>query len=81
MQQPDAGGGLAVERSGAVDLERGAGAKTWSFGVAPARSARVTLEPREVLLRQVDAAAAQVLADVADEVGELERLSERAGWG
>ena len=31
---------------------------------------------REVLERQVDPAAAKVLADVADEVGELERDAE-----
>ena len=38
-------------------------------------------EPVEVLLRQVDPAAAQVLADVADEVRQLEGLAERLRRG
>ena len=40
---------------------------------------RVGAEPAQVLLREVDPAAVEVLADVAQEVGELEGEAERAG--
>ncbi len=36
---------------------------------------------RELVLRQIDAAAARVFADVADDVGELERDAEVARVG
>src|ERR1700694_666802 len=36
-------------------------------------------EPRELVLGQVDPVALRVLADVADDVGELERNPERLG--
>ncbi len=42
-----------------------------------ARSCSRHAEAVEVLLRQVQAAAVEVLADVADEVGQLEGLAER----
>ena len=40
---------------------------------------RVGAEAAQVLLRHVDAAAVEVLADVAQEVGELEGEAEGAG--
>ena len=36
-------------------------------------------EARQLVLRQVDAAAAGILADVADDVGELEGQAEVVG--
>ena len=77
VQQVDAGARLLVEPPGAGDLE-----PQQLDDVRRRRSRRQVgaghAEPVEVLLRQVDAAAAQVLGDVADEVGELEGLAEGA---
>ena len=74
-QRRDAVVGLAVEPPVALDLE--------GHQRAPLRGddpgVRVGAEPAQVLLGHVDAAPVEVLADVAQEVGELEGEAERAG--
>src|SRR3954454_9150781 len=71
-QQVDAAVGLAVERSGAVDLEA---------EQLDERRCRLTTgegsfgaEAADVFLRDVRAAPFEVLVDVAQEVRELERV-------
>ena len=71
-QQRYAAVGLRVERPVALDLE--------AHELAPRRRhparVRVGAEAAQVLLRHVDAAAVEVLADVAQEVGQLEGQPE-----
>ena len=71
----DAVVGLPVEPAVALDLE---GHQCPPLG-RDDPGVRVGPEPAQVLLRQVDPAAVEVLADVAQEVGELEGEAERAG--
>ena len=74
-QQGDAVVGDVVQLPGPLDLE---GIRSRHAGVDPA-GPRVGAETAEVLLWDVDAAAVEVLADVAEEVGELERAAQVAG--
>ena len=64
----------AVERAGPLDLEAHEGTPA----AVDDPAVRVGAEAVEVLLRQVDAAPVEVLSDVAEEVGELERVAEVA---
>ena len=83
MQRADVGGsiadaevGRAVERRGRGRSRSAISSRHGSSTVAPGG---IGAEAIEVLLRQVHAAAVEVLGDVAEEVGELERVPEVAG--
>ena len=66
---------VVVQRAAAVDLE----AHQVDERRRAATLGEVDLEALEVVLGQVLAAAVEVLVDVAQEVGQLERLAEGAG--
>ena len=73
-QQVDAAVGGSVQRPAALDLEAHQGPPR----VVDRAALRVGAEALEVLLGQVDPAPVEVLGDVAEEVGELERVAEVA---
>ena len=76
-EQVDAGVGVAVQLAGAVDLEAHERAELGRGGAGLER--RLGAEAADVLLGHVDAVAVEVLVDVAEEVGELERVAELVG--
>ncbi len=82
-QHLDTRAGLLVDRPGDRVLLGQRPARTRSVGapvcLAPGEQVAVDAVGGEFVGGQVDAAAAQVLVDVADEIGQLERLSERGG--
>ena len=74
-QQRDSGVGEAVERTIAFDLVR---QELLELRCRPALL-EVHPEAPQIILRHVDPGAVQILVDVAQEVGQLEGQTERAG--
>ena len=69
---------LVVELARALHLERHQRLELRRHAAAANSSALGDAEARQLVLRQVDAAAARVFADIADDVGELEGDAEIA---